>query len=1135
MTGTDLLALGFQPGPAIGVALRLIEKAGALGEAQIKQRLAAVLADPNAHAGDPQFGELADLLARQSETVVYHERPAPAPYQSWGVDLEPQAVQQMRYAVDLPISVRGALMPDAHLGYGLPVGGVLATDNAVIPYAVGVDIACFTGDTRVPLLDGRTYTLAELADGSRGEFPVFCCAPDGKISVGLATAALTRPDAALVRVTLDSGEQIRCTPDHRFMRRDGSFAAAADLRPGDSLMPYYAKLDEEGYARVQQNYSGRWHRAHWMVARSGLLGPVPKFEGRRTVIHHRNFLECDNRPENLEFMGDANHGSFHRSLVVRNEYWHSEDFEDRRKAALAAKAATPEGHEYFAARGAANLKRYWAERYDVAKANCAGNGKRGKAFLVAKNASDAGRARSREVAARLHRCELCGEEVRSYIGLYNHQRSRHGLHPEHTTRRRNHTVVSVETLAEREAVYCLSVPGHENFAVAAGVFVHNCRMKLSIFDVSPDDLKKRGDHLTNALERETKFGIGQEWKKPLDHPVVDADWTVSPVTRRFRQKAHNQLGTSGSGNHFVEWGTLTFAKPDLGMEAGTYLALLSHSGSRGTGASVADYYSRLAMEKHPELSKELRHLAWLDMASDAGQEYWAAMELMGEYASANHDLIHKRVAKAAGFKPSVQVENHHNFCIPSDELVGTTEGPKPMEEVRIGDLVYAFDEAKGVVPTRVTAAGRTGIKPLCEIETDGRRLRCTAEHPVLTVRLTRGPHPLRPWHDHTTAAYEWRKADQVNVGDLLVCAAGYGPRHLDPPVGEAQADCYLRLCQTVLPRAAWKQNTPGQFGLTCSSRDVYGRVVQLGLADRSTDRRVPRRAFGMTRAAKLELIAGYLDADGSVSGNAKNRGRGTVATVSRGLADDVREMAVSCGLRITPVRESRIRTNFGPTTVYRCTLAASAVAELDLWHPAKSANARRSASGALGGLSPRKLGGLEPPLGAFVQRVRRTSRSDLAVPVYDLTVDHPSHSFICSGVVVHNCWREQHDGREVYVHRKGATPAGEGVLGVIPGSMATPGYVVRGRGNAESLRSASHGAGRVMSRTAAKHTFRWNAVKPELEAAGVTLLSAGIDEAPGVYKDIHAVMAAQRDLVEVVAEFNPKIVKMAPPGDRAED
>ena len=136
----------------------------------------------------------------------------------------------------------------------------------------------------------------------------------------------------------------------------------------------------------------------------------------------------------------------------------------------------------------------------------------------------------------------------------------------------------------------------------------------------------------------------------------------------------------------------------------------------------------------------------------------------------------------------------------------------------------------------------------------------------------------------------------------------------------------------------------------------------------------------------------------------------------------------------------------------------------------------------------------------------------------------------------HNfAWREHHDGRDLVVHRKGATPAGAGVLGVIPGSMASPAFVVRGTGSDASLRSAAHGAGRVMSRTAAKQRFTWKQVRPVLEAASVTLLSAGIDENPGVYKDIHEVMAQQADLVDVVARFDPRIVRMADASERPED
>ena len=140
----------------------------------------------------------------------------------------------------------------------------------------------------------------------------------------------------------------------------------------------------------------------------------------------------------------------------------------------------------------------------------------------------------------------------------------------------------------------------------------------------------------------------------------------------------------------------------------------------------------------------------------------------------------------------------------------------------------------------------------------------------------------------------------------------------------------------------------------------------------------------------------------------------------------------------------------------------------------------------------------------------------------------------------HNfAWKEAHlvgdKLTEVVVHRKGATPAQNGILGVIPGSMASPAYLVRGKGNEDSLHSAAHGAGRTMSRTRAIRTLAWDDARRLLDERGVRLISAGLDEVPMVYKDIDQVMAAQTDLVETVARFDPKIVKMCPAGERPED
>jgi tRNA-splicing ligase RtcB len=328
-----------------------------------------------------------------------------------------------------------------------------------------------------------------------------------------------------------------------------------------------------------------------------------------------------------------------------------------------------------------------------------------------------------------------------------------------------------------------------------------CRMKMTVFDRKANTVAGEKDRLAHILESETRFGVGASFKQRRDHDVMDEDWSVSPVTQRLRDKAWAQLGTSGSGNHFVEFGAFSLDAGQahaLGLDPGEYVALLSHSGSRGAGAQVCQHYSRIAMERHVELPKELKHLAWLSLDEAAGQEYWAAMNLMGLYAAANHALIHKHIAKKLGARVILDIENHHNF--------------------------------------------------------------------------------------------------------------------------------------------AWKE---------------------------------------------------------------------------RHVIDGVE--------------------------------------------------------------------------------------------------------------------------REVTVHRKGATPAGVGVFGIIPGSMASPGFLVRGKGEPESLASASHGAGRVMSRTKAMQSFTWSEVKKLLAEREVTLLSAGIDEVPGVYKDIAEVMAAQTDLVEVLGRFDPKLVKMCPAGERAED
>ena len=192
-----------------------------------------------------------------------------------------------------------------------------------------------------------------------------------------------------------------------------------------------------------------------------------------------------------------------------------------------------------------------------------------------------------------------------------------------------------------------------------------CRMRLSLYEVSPHLLgqKKACSKMRCGTKPPSAWAQSGQAVRRRNTP----SWMMMPGTplRNFRllkDTAMNQLGTSGTGNHFVEWGSFHLTEPLFGLEPGVYLALLSHSGSRGVGAKIADRYSKLAREKHPDLDASVKYLAWLSLDSEDGQEYWLSMELAGRFASANHNIIHQRVAAAVGLKEVAVVENHHNFA-----------------------------------------------------------------------------------------------------------------------------------------------------------------------------------------------------------------------------------------------------------------------------------------------------------------------------------------------------------------------------------------------------------------------------------------------------------------------------------------
>lgn len=346
-------------------------------------------------------------------------------------------------------------------------------------------------------------------------------------------------------------------------------------------------------------------------------------------------------------------------------------------------------------------------------------------------------------------------------------------------------------MPDAHAGYGLPIGGvlaTENAVIPYGVGVDiGCRMCLSIFDIDPKELTQREHYFTRELNEATLFGGGRQFEYSTEHPVIDRpEFGELSLLKALQGKAAKQLGSSGSGNHFAEFGIVEINEKDtqLGVEAGTYLGLLTHSGSRALGANIANHYTKVAKQKR-RLPGEANNLAWLTMDEQEGIEYWMAMNLAGDYASACHHVIHAKIAKQLARQPLKMVENHHNFA-----------------------------------------------------------------------------------------------------------------------------------------------------------------------------------------------------------------------------------------------------------------------------------------------------------------------------------------------------WREMYEGREVIVHRKGATPAGKNVLGIIPGSMTAPGFIVKGKGELAAINSASHGAGRKMSRTAAMNAITKSALQEMLTKHGVKLLGGGLDEAPHAYKDIYTVMNAQQHLVDTVGLFYPKIVKM---------
>ena len=190
-----------------------------------------------------------------------------------------------------------------------------------------------------------------------------------------------------------------------------------------------------------------------------------------------------------------------------------------------------------------------------------------------------------------------------------------------------------------------------------------CRMSLTILDAGVDFIEKNHDRAIEALQNNTAFGFDGILPFKQYHPLLDkSEFRDIPLLHDLRSKAVRQFGSSGKGNHFVDICEVILNDGNaLGISGGNYVGILSHSGSRGMGASIAEHFTTIAKETC-RLPRQAGPFAWLNLNTQAGQEYWRCMEIAGEYSAANHECIHTNVAKALRLKPLTTISNHHNFA-----------------------------------------------------------------------------------------------------------------------------------------------------------------------------------------------------------------------------------------------------------------------------------------------------------------------------------------------------------------------------------------------------------------------------------------------------------------------------------------
>jgi len=388
---------------------------------------------------------------------------------------------------------------------------------------------CFSADTKVGLVDGTTPTLEEMAlRAEQGEkFWGYSVGLHGRIVVALLDAPRFIGRDALMEVDLDHGESVRCTPDHIFIRRDGTESRACELRPGDSLMPLYRSL-VRGYESIYQPLNGHLYPTHRLADEWNLRNGIYE-EVAGTHRHHRDGDRLNNNPWNLERMAADEHIKLHNTETF------GEDFDPAEHGAaisrgLARRAVDAVWRESYSQAQRERARRFWNdEAYSAARARLveerlrswtperrdrkaeemrrlftdparrAATGERSREAW----ARDTGerREQQRVIAGRIRlREEITGDAVRSALHEAGSIRgAARLLGCDRSVFRRfddvvaevfgrpvNHRVSAIRELPGDHDVYCLTVPEAGNFALAAGVFVRNCGVITNVTPFEPE-------------------------------------------------------------------------------------------------------------------------------------------------------------------------------------------------------------------------------------------------------------------------------------------------------------------------------------------------------------------------------------------------------------------------------------------------------------------------------------------------------------------------------------------------------------------------------------------------------------------------------------------------------------------------